>query len=120
MAKPILVVEDDPDLRAGISDLLKAEGYDVTVAQDGREGWDILQKLPGTGLILLDYTMPHLDARGFRDLQRTVPHLYSIPVVLFSAAVLTESMISALSPAAVLRKPVDIEDLLEMVARFAA
>lgn len=120
MSTPILVVEDDNDLRLGICDLLVSEGYSVSSARDGREGWNVLQNHPNTKVILLDFTMPQLDARGFRELQRGNAKLAEIPVILFSAAVLTQSVLDSLAPNAVLRKPVDIDELLSVVKRFSA
>ena len=115
MSKSILVIEDDADLRAGVSDLLTGEGYKVTLAKDGQEGWEILKANPTFNAILLDYTMPRLDAKGFRELQRNEPKLSKIPVILFSAAVLNESTIAAIAPTVLIRKPVDIDVLLNTI-----
>ncbi len=120
MSKHILLVEDDEDLRGVVSDLLSVEGYKVTAATNGREGWNLLIGRSDIDLVLLDFAMPQLDARGFRELQRSSPSVKDIPVVLFSAAVLSESVLSGLAPTAVLAKPVDIDDLITTVKRLSA
>ena len=60
MAQRILVVEDDEFLRELYEELLKGEGYDVTVAVDGDEG---LTQMAAGGfeLVLLDIMLPKMD-----------------------------------------------------------
>jgi len=72
----ILVIEDEPDLRAGLQHNLELEGYKVDVAADGREG---LRKAKDgkAALILLDLMLPGMSGldvlRQLRDLGRETP-----------------------------------------------
>ncbi len=79
MKKTILVVEDEEGLRLLYEEELKAEGYDVLTAKNGREA---IQQLE-TGkpdLIILDIVMPVMD--GMEALGRIVSKERRIPVIL--------------------------------------
>lgn len=58
----ILIIEDDADLREGLSFSMQAEGYQTETAATAAEGWEILKKKE-TDLILLDCNLP--DGSGF-------------------------------------------------------
>lgn len=60
----ILVVEDDPNIAALVSDVLTAEGHDVDTALNGRLGLERLQAAD-YDLIVSDMQMPELDGKGF-------------------------------------------------------
>ena len=53
----VLVVEDDPDVRSALNDLLEAEGYEVETASNGKEALERLAE-HRPGLVLLDLMMP--------------------------------------------------------------
>ena len=60
MAKRILVVEDNPDNRILISDVILSLGYEVIIAEDGEEG--IERTIADTpDLILMDLSLPKKD-----------------------------------------------------------
>jgi DNA-binding NtrC family response regulator len=56
----LLVVEDDPVLQAIYSNMFSKK-YDMTLAKDGMEGWEIFQKESGFPVILSDISMPRLN-----------------------------------------------------------
>lgn len=86
--KSILVVEDDPATQEMLSRALKKEGWDVTVASNGRLGLQCLQ-LSAPTLILLDLMMPEMDGFEFvRELRRN-PEWYALPVIVITAKDLT-------------------------------
>ncbi|WP_437782490.1 response regulator [Sorangium sp. So ce1097] len=114
----ILVVEDDLDIRSILSQLLMFEGYDVEEAADGAEALALLRGGQPPALILLDLMMPVMDGWQLRaELQRD-PALASIPVVIVSADVRAEQEASRLRVAGLLKKPLQIEPLLELVHRI--
>ena len=85
--KLILVVEDDFVLRSAIAELLTVDGYDVESAADGLEALIRLDSCPRKpSVILLDITMPRMDGVRFRDLQRSLPGIASIPVIAVTGA----------------------------------
>ncbi|WP_437726085.1 response regulator [Sorangium sp. So ce861] len=114
----ILVVEDDLDIRSILSQLLAFEGYEVEEAADGAEALALLRKDGPPALILLDLMMPIMDGWQLRaELQRD-PVLSSVPVVIVSADVRAEQEASRLCVAGLLKKPLQIEPLLELVHRI--
>jgi|SRR5271156_6081352 len=112
----ILVVEDDPDALEALGDLLESRGYAVTSARHGAEALQILGRSPLPRLILLDLLMPTMDGWEFRDRQKNDPRIAHIPVVVVSAS----SAAKPIDANSILRKPVDIDRLLETVARHCA
>ncbi|WP_437898293.1 response regulator [Sorangium sp. So ce124] len=114
----ILVIEDDLDIRSILTQLLMFEGYDVEEAADGAEALELLRRNGPPALILLDLMMPIMDGWQLRaELQRD-PALASIPVVIVSADVRVEQEASRLRVAGLLKKPLQIEPLLELVHRI--
>jgi CheY-like chemotaxis protein len=109
----LLVVEDDTDLRQVLVDLLEVAGYQVDSAANGIEALDRLAHQP-TDLILLDYMMPQMDGRAFREAQRRDPTIARIPVVLITAARRGPEL-EAIQPDAFLAKPFAAEDLFDAI-----
>jgi CheY-like chemotaxis protein len=86
--RPILVVDDDPDLRELLRRTLEREGYAVLEAADGRAALArIEERLPG--LILLDLMMPHMNGFELLTELRARPEWRGIPVVVVTAVDLT-------------------------------
>lgn len=111
----ILLIEDEPDLRETLRELLEMLGFKVETAANGREG---LKKLESTGhpcLIMLDLMMPVMNGWQFLDTLKKdpTPGRASIPVVVVSAA-LDMVEIQAQYGCRSLNKPVDIDQLLEL------
>ena len=63
----ILLVEDEKDLADIFSSQLKADGFDVTVAANGREALEVIKKTK-FWLVLLDLVMPDMD--GYEVLKK--------------------------------------------------
>jgi CheY-like chemotaxis protein len=114
----ILIVDDDPDIRDSLSDILSEEGYRVSGARNGREALDYLQTETRPSLILLDMMMPEMDGWRFRLEQQKLPDLASIPVVILSAHGNVRDAALALGAADYLRKPLKIDSLLEIAERY--
>lgn len=116
----ILIVDDDPDVRESLADVLGDQGYTVAATADGLEALDWLERQARPCIILLDYAMPRCDGRQFRDAQRARPGLADIPVVLLTADVNLEEKRRQLGAVEHLAKPVDLSALLEIVRRHCA
>ena len=113
-ARPtVLIVEDDPDALEALGDLLESHGYGVSSARNGAEALRLLKDLPLPRLIVLDLLMPTMDGWEFRLRQKNDPRIAGIPVVVVSAS----SGAKPIDADTILRKPVDIDRLLETVAR---
>lgn len=116
----VLLVDDDLDLREAAAEALEDAGYRVVRADDGRRA---LEEMTRGGLrpdlILLDMMMPNLDGWGFRVAQKQVPAIAEIPVVALTAYALTDDEREQLDAAAILRKPVALEELMNAVENVA-
>jgi CheY-like chemotaxis protein len=116
-AAPVLVVEDNAEVRQALVALLEAEGYHVAEAVDGVSALRLLR----TGavqpcLIVLDLMMPRMSGWDFRMEQSSDLRLAGIPVVVVSADPLA-SQAERMGAAAVLSKPADPEQFLELIGR---
>lgn len=119
--KAVMIVDDDPDIRGAVLETLEDEGYVALGARNGQEALALLRALPvQPGLILLDMMMPVMDGLGFRAEQLADGAIAEIPVVVMSADTQVTKKAENLKAAAVLKKPVDLEGLLEVVRQFCA
>ena len=118
----ILIIEDDLDIRESLVEALESgEGYVVRTAGNGREGLDSLKSsavLPN--LILLDLMMPVMDGYQFRAEQKQSALYGAIPVVVMSADGKAEQKLAQLDCKAFLKKPLDLDELLEMIKKLTA
>ena len=115
-AKPtILYVEDNPDLRKHVRDLLAVD-YNAFLAVDGHDGLAKAREYR-PDLILTDQMMPRMSGRGLLQEIREDPELRSTPVVFLTARAGTESRIESLDAGAddYLTKPFDEAELLVRV-----
>jgi CheY-like chemotaxis protein len=112
---PILIVEDDADLREMMAQLLTLEGFRVETVANGRAALDYLEQGDCPDLILLDLMMPVMDGWEFRRRQRAHPEYGQVPVVVLSA--LDQTRAADLGGPAFLKKPLDFDRLLDIVRR---
>lgn len=109
----VLVVEDDPDIRATLCDALEDNGYATAGASNGVEALEYLRSAAEKPcLILLDLMMPVMDGQTFRAEQRADAALADIPVVVISAYRDVDKYADDLATD-YLAKPVRLETLLE-------
>jgi CheY-like chemotaxis protein len=114
-ARLILVIDDDPDIRDTLSDVLADAGFIVSTAANGREALRALRQGLSPALILLDVMMPVMDGWQFREEQLRTPELARIPVVLLSAHSNVRDMVERTRPSGVLKKPLRLKELLAML-----
>lgn len=116
----VLVIDDNPDLRELIGDALVQEGYQVTLAPDGSKGAQALRSQP-MDLAITDIFMPEKD--GIEVIALLKKEFPNTPILAISGAArhATRAGVDYLSMARkfgadrVLRKPFDIDELLELV-----
>jgi twitching motility two-component system response regulator PilH len=116
----VLVVDDSAATRKALARLLTADGFEVTVAADGREALRLLRGRHRPRLILLDLSMPGGGGEEFRRRQAQDPALANVPVLVCSAEADAEERAAALGAAGYLPKPVDADLLLNAVRRHCA
>ena len=122
-ARPhVLLVDDDTDTREVLRLILESDGITVTPANDGLEALERLEEIhrrdPMTPCaIVLDYMMPRFSGAQFRERQLTNPETADVPVILVSAMSDLEARAASLDPFAILQKPIDPDELTELVRR---
>lgn len=120
--KPILVVDDDPDIRDSIASALEIEGYPVLMAENGKAALELLLSITDKNslprCIMLDLMMPVMTGEEFLHTVATkYTDLKEIPVVVASA---NGSLLQSSLPAKeVLRKPIDITDLYRIAEQYS-
>jgi CheY-like chemotaxis protein len=114
----LLVIDDDEDIRDVLRVLLEGDGYRVTTAGDGLEAWQELKTNERPSLIILDWMMPRMDGEGFMNTLRSSPFA-DIPVVIMSGQKEATNKDKELRGNLCLLKPVELDDLLSAVHRFA-
>lgn len=115
---PILVVEDNPNVRELLEVTLRFKGYPVVSARNGREALSRVE-VERPALIITDILMPLMDGYSLVHNLRKNPRTNQIPVIFISATYLTnEDKTFALNLGAVrfVEKPIDPEDFLLTVA----
>ncbi|MDZ4165660.1 MAG: sigma-54 dependent transcriptional regulator [Smithellaceae bacterium] len=78
----ILIADDELNMRLVLEAMLRREGYEVTLAADGREAWQII-RAGGIDTVITDLKMPHLD--GLALLDQVTRHNPGLPVIIISA-----------------------------------
>jgi len=116
MMHNILVVDDDPELRENIREILDDAGFAVTVAASGEEALDCLER-QAFDVILLDLIMPGLGGKEVLPLiKRQSP---SVKAIMITAFATIENAVSAMRKGAddYLTKPFKVDELLMAVRR---
>jgi CheY-like chemotaxis protein len=93
---PVLIVEDDEDLREMMAHLLTLEGFEAATAANGREALEYLQT-SRPEVILLDLMMPVMDGFVFLEELQRRPGLGNVPVVVLTAKQLSPEEIIVLT-----------------------
>jgi CheY-like chemotaxis protein len=112
----ILIVEDEEPIAKLLAELLADEGYRVLHAGDGEQALIVVGR-ERPDLVLTDLMMPAMSGVELYQRLRADPRTRDIPVVIMSAVAGPPD--SALGADAFLKKPFEVETLLELVARFA-
>lgn len=113
--RPVLVVDDDPDIRRVLTEVLEDEGYRVITASDGQRALDLIgAETPG--LVLLDLQMPILN--GWEVLARLREQHVPVPVVFMTAGMRARDEAQLHGADGYLAKPFDLFELVRVVARF--
>jgi CheY-like chemotaxis protein len=113
--KTVLLVEDDPDIREGMADVLRDAGRSVVEAQDGREAFAKLNLLGRPCLILLDLLMPRMDGYESLEQLKQRPDAPQFPVLVLSAHANADAVQHYPGVIGTLRKPFQVKTLLSWV-----
>jgi CheY-like chemotaxis protein len=109
----ILIVEDDDMLRSCIREILEDEGYETADAPDGRQALQLATSLD-LDLVISDIEMPELSGGELLIVLQNLPSVRGTPVIAITG--LSDlRRASDTGFAAILRKPFDLEEMLEVV-----
>lgn len=113
MGKPrstVLIVDDDPEIRSLLQDLLKREGYDTLTAESGIDAIELLEGGERPQMILSDLLMPGIIGHSLLDYLHAEASLADIPVVIITGS-------PSLAPPGydVFAKPVRPRELFELL-----
>ena len=120
MAKKVLVIEDDKDIRDTIVYVLEEQGYEVTASEDAK----ILKSLDyiKPDLILLDNWLTEWksDANGQQISKqlKTDPATKHIPIVMISAVSNIQEIAEAAHADDYLKKPFNLDDIIAIAKKF--
>ena len=115
IAKKIVVVDDEEAICETLKDVFEEEGYSVEVALNGIEALTLIRGMPEKpGMVILDLLMPRMDGNAVYAAMKSDPTLIDIPVVIS-----TSDPSRAPSGVLIMKKPVDLDVLLDTVRKHA-
>lgn len=119
MSKRILIVEDNPDNRILITDILSSLDYEVLVATDGESGVALAQS-ERPDLILMDLSLPKMDGWTAATEIKRDASLAHIPVIALTAHAMVGDRERALKAGCddYVSKPIDLRELASKLASF--
>jgi CheY-like chemotaxis protein len=112
----ILVVEDEDPIRELVRGLLEGEGYDVREARHGAYALELAHQQP-PALVLTDLMMPVMDGTLLCHQLKSDLATQAIPIVVMTAS--GRAAAEACGADAYVAKPFDVDDLLDLVTRYA-
>lgn len=120
MSWTLMIVEDDPDIRESLGDVLLARGFNVLLARDGQDAIGVTTRVGSRpALIVLDLMMPGMDGMTFLQHQAAHPLLAEVPVIV----------ITAMNPppeafpdnvVAVFAKPIPLGEMIEAIRQVVS
>ncbi len=112
----ILIIDDEPNLRKSLVDILKAKGYEMLAAEDGKAGLALLRK-NSVNLVLTDLGLP--DTTGIDILDRVKAEYPHTPTIILTGSATIDSAAAATYRGAFsyLLKPVEVDLLLLHIQR---
>ncbi len=112
MAKKILIIDDEEDIRTFLATLFKKEGYDTVTASDGVKGLEALKR-EDPDLITLDLQMPNNTGTDLYRKLRREDKYKGVPIIVISG--LPGRHLALPEPLGVFDKPIDRDALMEKV-----
>ncbi|MBN1964648.1 MAG: response regulator [Anaerolineae bacterium] len=115
----ILIVEDNPDNRTLINDILVALEYTVIEAIDGEEGISMARR-EQPDLILMDLSLPTMDGWTATRQIKSNPALSHIPIIALTAHAMVGDREKALDAGCddYIAKPIDLRELQDLLTRY--
>jgi two-component system, chemotaxis family, chemotaxis protein CheY len=116
---PVMIVDDDDDVRDMLALVLEGYGYSTVKAKDGIDALDQLREGANPRLIFLDLRMPRMNGIEFLEALHADQRRATIPVVVMTGDPMGMREASRSAPTRCLRKPLDIHQILESIHQLA-
>ncbi|OGX05363.1 MAG: hypothetical protein A3G87_08120 [Omnitrophica bacterium RIFCSPLOWO2_12_FULL_50_11] len=114
MAKKILVIDDDPDVREALKLRLEASGYHVVTATGGISGLKVFEETQ-PDLILLDVAMPDMDGYAFIKTFKAKYFGRYVPIIVLTGKDSMKDVFELEGARAYLTKPCDPGELVQTI-----
>lgn len=119
MCNEILIVDDDPDLRETMKDLLTFEGFRATTASNGIEALQQVTQQEQPCLVLLDLMMPVMDGWQFLEtMERQHSQILNRLQIIVVSAVADLSGLQNRYRCQVMKKPADVQSLVAIARQY--
>ncbi|MFH8370166.1 HAMP domain-containing protein [Streptomyces sp. NPDC018031] len=115
-----LVVDDDARNVYALTGILELHGMRVLIAENGREGIDMLNAASGVDVVLMDVMMPEMDGYAATAAIRALPRFADLPIIAVTAKAMPGDREKSLASGAsdYITKPVDADELIACVRRW--
>jgi two-component system chemotaxis sensor kinase CheA len=115
--KKMLIVDDDIRNVFALTIALENEKIDTLVAENGRDGIEVLQKNPDIDLVLMDIMMPEMDGYEALHRIRQIPEYVDLPIIALTAKAMKNDREKCIEAGAsdYISKPVNLEQLFSLI-----
>ncbi|HEV7815490.1 MAG TPA: response regulator, partial [Janthinobacterium sp.] len=113
----VLIVDDDLRNIFALSSLLERQQMQVSFAENGRDGIEVLEKDPTIEIVLMDIMMPEMDGYDTMRAIRRIPKFKSLPIITLTAKAMKGDRDKCIAAGAsdYITKPVDVAQLLSLM-----
>ncbi|QYF92813.1 response regulator [Massilia sp. PAMC28688] len=115
--RKVLIVDDDLRNIFALSSLLERQQMQVSFAENGRDGIEVLEKDPSIEIVLMDIMMPEMDGYDTMRAIRRIPRFRSLPIITLTAKAMKGDRDKCIAAGAsdYITKPVDVAQLLSLM-----
>jgi len=120
--RQVVYIEDEPEMIDLVRLILNRRGYEITGANGGREGLDLVRQ-ENPELVLLDLMMPDMDGWDVYQQMKADPNTQNIPVIVITAKAQSIDKVLGLHIAKVddyISKPFSPQELVDSVEKVMA
>lgn len=117
---PILLVDDEVDIRDALGELLRDEGFSVVTAPNGHEAmlW-LAERRPPSCVVVLDLMMPVMNGTEFLQKKQDDPAIARHPVIIITASARALQFDQTPDVKACISKPIEMDRLLAALDAYA-
>jgi HAMP domain-containing protein/CheY-like chemotaxis protein/signal transduction histidine kinase len=115
--RKVLIVDDDLRNIFALTSLLERQQMQVSFAENGRDGIEVLEQDPTIEIVLMDIMMPEMDGYDTMRAIRRIPRFKSLPIITLTAKAMKGDRDKCIAAGAsdYITKPVDVAQLLSLM-----